>query len=72
MATWHERLRAGAAYIVLALIAHLSWEVAQLPLYSNWTTATRAELAFDVLHCTAGDMIMAAASLAAALVVTRA
>lgn len=72
MPSWHMRLRCGAAYLGLSFIVHLVWEVAQLPLYTVWTTGTRGEIAFDVLHCTVGDVMIAASSLAVALVVTRA
>ena len=71
MTSWHDRLRAGATYLALSFTFHLVWEVAQAPLYTVWTTGSRGELAYDVLHCTVGDIIIAAVSLAAALVVTR-
>jgi len=45
MAIWHERFAAGAAYLSLSLIANLVWEIAQLPLYTVWTTGSRGEMA---------------------------
>jgi hypothetical protein len=47
----------------------LVWEVVQLPLYTIWWTGTAAEVAFAVLHCTAGDLVIMTSSLVAALVV---
>lgn len=61
---WVYALR---AYLGVSIAAHLMWEVLQLPLYTIWTTATREQLAFAVLHCTAGDTLIAGLSLLAAL-----
>ena len=46
---------------------NLIWEIAQLPLYTIWHTGNPGDIAFAVLHCTAGDLLIAAASLLAAL-----
>jgi hypothetical protein len=46
---------------------NLAWEIAQLPLYTIWWTDPGPRIAFAVLHCTAGDLMIGAASLAAAL-----
>ena len=48
--------------------ASLVWEAAHLPLYTLWTTGTPGERAFAVLHCTAGDLLIATAVLVLALV----
>jgi hypothetical protein len=69
---WRNLGIAFALYIGFSAIGHLVWEIAQLPLYSLWYTASRAELAFAVLHCTAGDLLIAASVLVASLVVLRA
>jgi hypothetical protein len=69
---WRDLGIAFALYIGFSAIGHLIWEIAQLPLYSLWYTASRAELAFAVLHCTAGDLLIAASVLVASLVVFRA
>ncbi len=50
----------------------LAWEIAQLPLYTIWSDGRPAYIAFAVIHCTAGDVLIGGASLAAALVITRA
>lgn len=51
---------------------NLAWEIAQLPLYTLWTEATPPYMAFAVAHCTLGDLLIGAASLALALVLVRA
>jgi len=70
--TWRQRRKAAAWYLGLSAAGHLCWEVAQLPLYGLWATATNSELAFAILHCTAGDSLIAATVLLAALVLCRA
>lgn len=57
-------------YLVISAFSHLTWETIQLPLYTIWSTATYGELAFAVLHCTGGDMLIALATLIASLFVT--
>ncbi len=54
--------------LVISAAAHLAWEVVQLPLYTIWWTGTAAEIAFAVLHCTAGDLVIMTSSLVAGLV----
>ena len=58
--------RTVLVYIVLAGAGHLLWEAAQLPLYTIWSTGTRSEILFAVLHCTGGDLLIAASALALA------
>lgn len=55
-------------YIGVSIIGHLTWETVQLPLYTLWTAGTRQQQVFAVLHCTAGDIVIAAGSLLVALV----
>lgn len=62
--TWLHALRRYVGVIVPLMLA---WETAHLPLYTLWQTASLAELALAVLHCTAGDALIAIASLSAAL-----
>ena len=59
-------------YLGLLLIANLAWEVVQLPLYTLWTEASAGEIAWAVLHCTAGDGVIGAVSLGLAWLVTAA
>ena len=56
-------------YLVFVAVANLVWETVHLPLYTSWTTGTPEEIAFAVAHCTAGDLLIALASLTAGLVV---
>ena len=71
MVDWNERLRAAGTYLGVAGIAHLAWEILQLPLYTLWTRAARWEIAFAVVHCTVGDMMIAASALTAAVLAGR-
>ena len=56
---------------VLAAL-NLAWEIAQLPAYAIWTSGSPRFIAFAVAHCTAGDVLIGLATLATALVLTRA
>ncbi|OGA16539.1 MAG: hypothetical protein A3I63_11680 [Betaproteobacteria bacterium RIFCSPLOWO2_02_FULL_66_14] len=51
---------------------NLAWEMAQLPLYTLWREAPAAWIAYAVLHCTAGDVVIGGAVLLAGLIATRA
>jgi hypothetical protein len=62
---WLTALR---TYLGVSVVGHLSWEVIQLPLYTIWSTGTMRELAFAVLHCTGGDIVIALCTLTVALV----
>lgn len=64
-ASWMSGAR---TYLALIFAGNLIWEIAQLPLYTIWTTGTRWEQAFAVAHCTAGDLLIAVSTLALALV----
>lgn len=65
---WSPGLVAFGWYLALLLPANLAWEAAQLPFYTIWTEASARAIAFAVLHCTVGDGMIGAFSLAAALV----
>lgn len=54
-------------YFAISAILHLIWEILQLPLYTIWSTGSSAEIAFAVLHCTTGDLMIASLSLLIAL-----
>ena len=45
----------------IALLLNLPWEIAQLPLYEFAPSTSSARLAYYVLHCVAGDVLIAAA-----------
>ena len=63
-ANWHTGLR---RYLLVTVVGHFAWEVVQLPLYTLWQTGTPREIVVAVLHCTAGDIVIAMTSLALAL-----
>jgi hypothetical protein len=62
-------LAAIRRYLIAVSLGNLLWETAQLPLYTLWQTGTPATIMAAVLHCTAGDVLIAALTLVAALVV---
>lgn len=61
-------LRTLRIYLSISAILHVVWETLQLPLYAIWSTGNLGEIAFAVLHCTAGDLMIASLSLLVALV----
>lgn len=62
-------LRALRIYLSASVILHFAWEVLQLPLYTIWRSGTFGEIAFAILHCTTGDLMIASLSLLIALLV---
>jgi hypothetical protein len=63
-------LRALGRYGGLVALANLAWEVAQLPFYTIWRDGTPGAISSAVLHCTAGDVLIAMTCVAIALLVT--
>lgn len=61
---WLQALR---RYVVAAAAGHLVWEFGHMPLYTLWTTGTPRAIVLAALHCTGGDLLIAASSLVAAL-----
>ena len=55
-------------FILVTAVGHLIWEFAHMPLYTLWDTGTRSEIVFAAIHCTGGDVLIASATLLAALV----
>ena len=49
-------------YFLVVAVGNLAWETAQLPLYTIWREGTARTMAVAVLHCTAGDLLIAAAT----------
>lgn len=49
-------------WAALSFALNLVWEVVQLPLYAIAESGTASQLAYAVLHCTLGDVIIAAGS----------
>lgn len=60
-------LRTLRRYLLCVIAANLVWEFAHLPLYTLWRSASAGELIFAALHCTAGDALIATATLVLAL-----
>lgn len=53
---------AGAGYwTVLAFIFNLIWEIGQVRLYTLWAAADGITVAWALLHCTLGDVLIALA-----------
>jgi len=55
-------------YLVAVTVENLVWESAQMPLYTLWKTGTARQIAQAILHCTLGDVMIAAVGLIAAVV----
>lgn len=56
-------------YLLFVAPANLAWESAHLPLYTIWRAGSPGEIAFAVLHCTGGDVLIAVACLFGALTI---
>jgi hypothetical protein len=56
-------------YLLAIAVGNLAWEFAELPLYTIWRTGTAGEIVFAAVHCTGGDILIAATALVGALVV---
>jgi amino acid transporter len=62
--------RAGL-WSALAFVLNLTWEIAQVRLYTIWAEADRLSVAWALLHCSLGDVLIALAMFALAGVVLR-
>ena len=63
-APWLAVLR---RYVAFILPANLTWEFAQLPLYTIWYDGSWRDIVVAAVHCTAGDVLIAASALLVAL-----
>ena len=63
-ADWLGALR---RFALITLVGHLIWEIAHTPLYTIWVEESWGEIAFAVMHCTAGDLLIAMSTLLLAL-----
>lgn len=61
-------LHAFRIYFGVIAVGNLAWEVLHLPLYTIWTDGNAREQMFAVVHCTGGDILIAAGALLLALV----
>lgn len=50
---------------------HLVWEVAQLPLFTLWNAEPPAAIAWAVIHCTGGDVLIASVTYVIATLAAR-
>ena len=57
------------SYVVASLSGNLAWEFAHVPLYTIWRTETASSIAFTVVHCTTGDLMLALATFAVTLLI---
>lgn len=55
-------------YFIAILVGSLTWEAAQLTLYTVWKAGTARDLPVAVMHCTARDFAISASAPATALV----
>jgi len=55
----------------LAFVLHLTWEIAQVRLYTIWAAADGMSIAWSLLHCTLGDVMIALAMFALAGILLR-
>jgi hypothetical protein len=63
------RRRALAVALLIFAPLSLVWEILQMPLYTIWRTESSGRIAFAILHCTVGDVLIGAASLFATLAI---
>ena len=59
--------RAAGRYVLVTLLLNLAGEIVQAPLYTLWWTEPLRAVALALLHCTAGDGLIAGASLLLAI-----
>ena len=70
MATPGVMARAGL-WSALAFVLNLVWEIGHVRLYSIWTDADGLRIAWSLLHCTLGDVLIALSMFALAGIVLR-
>jgi hypothetical protein len=58
-------------YVPWLAVLSLAWEIGHVPLYTLWTEAEPHYIAFAVLHCTVGDVLIGAAAILLALITLR-
>ena len=54
-------------FLMILGLFNFAWESAQLPLYTIWRNGSREDIGFAVIHCTAGDVLIALSCAVAAL-----
>jgi hypothetical protein len=63
-------LAVARRYLAAAAAGNLAWEAAQMPLYTLWQGGSPGEIAFAVVHCTLGNVLIARAALFGALLLS--
>ncbi len=61
---WHSAIR---SYVLKIAGLNLLWEIVQLPLYTIWKTGSTQDIIVAIIHCTAGDVVIAITALILAL-----
>src|ERR1017187_4448830 len=51
----------GGLWTALAFVLNVAWEIAQVRLYTIWAEADRLSVAWALLHCSLGDVLIALA-----------
>lgn len=59
-------------YLPRLALCSLTWEIAQLPLYTLWAEPRPGRIAYAVVHCSVGDVVIGTAALVLALILIRA
>jgi hypothetical protein len=54
-----ENLKSLLRWALLAFVLHGTWEIVQLPLYTLWENPDHRRVVLSLLHCTAGDVLIA-------------
>lgn len=57
--TLHGVIARASLWTGLAFFLNLAWEVVQVRLYTLWDTADGLSIAWALLHCTLGDVVIA-------------
>ena len=60
-------LAAFRRYVGVTAAGHLAWETAHVPLYRIWQEGSAAQIAFAIVHCSGGDLLIALSALVGAL-----
>ena len=65
----HSAMARAGLWSALAFVLNLVWEIAQVRLYTIWAAADGMSVAWALLHCTLGDVMIALVMFALAGVV---
>jgi len=65
----HSAMARAGLWSALAFVLNLVWEIAQVRLYTIWAAADGLSVAWALLHCTLGDVMIALVMFALAGVV---